>query len=140
MISPVRFCGVSLAESLFPSLLSDFRQRLVSNEDRLPYFLLGLRLFPASPNWAINVACGVLGVPLTAFFPTALLGLLPYNYLCVQAGVMLSSIRGMSDVFSTATMLQMTAMAAAATLPGIMLRTRRGGESSSQSNSGGIKE
>ena len=39
---------------------------------RIPYFLLFLRLFPASPNWAINMCCGVLNVPIHIFFITAL--------------------------------------------------------------------
>ena len=46
-----------------------------ANENRLPYFLLFLRLFPCSPNWAINMCSGVLGVPgmLTQhFFGSAL--------------------------------------------------------------------
>ncbi len=104
------------------SRISDFRRRLHDNEDRLGYFLVALRLFPVSPNWAINMSCGVLGVPLRMFFPTVLVGLLPYNYLCVQAGAVLATIDSLSDVFSWSIMAQMAAMAVVATLPGVLMK------------------
>ncbi len=121
-----RFCGAQLAERLFPKRLAEFKSRLRENEDGLTYFLLALRLFPATPNWAINVGCGVLRVPLLKFFPTVVVGLMPYNYLCVQAGVVLATVESMSDVFSWAVMLQMAAMAAVATLPGLLTKRRSG--------------
>jgi uncharacterized membrane protein YdjX (TVP38/TMEM64 family) len=66
-----------------PERLAQFRRRLEASRAHLPFFLLFLRLFPMSPNWALNMASGVLGVPLHLFFLSVLLGLAPYNYLCV---------------------------------------------------------
>ncbi len=119
-----RFCGAGVAEALVPDRVADFRRRLREAEGRLAYFLLALRLFPASPNWAINVSCGVLRVPLAQFFLTVLLGLAPYNYLCVQTGVMLASIENLSDAFSWTTLAQLGAMALVATLPGIIVKNK----------------
>lgn len=56
--------------------------------------LLSLRLFPMSPNWLLNLASPLLGVPLPLFFISVLFGLLPYNFLCVQSGIMLAELRG----------------------------------------------
>ena len=33
-----------------------------------------LRLTPLAPNWFINVACPIIGVPLAPFFVASLLG------------------------------------------------------------------
>ena len=96
-----------------------FEKRLVENEHRLAYFLLFLRLFPMSPNWAINMCCGVLGVPIHTFFATVLVGLMPYNYICVQTGVLLSQLGSMGEVFTWSVMAQLTGIAVVALLPGI---------------------
>jgi hypothetical protein len=53
--------GAELAEEYFPQRIHSFRSSLQENRDQLPFFLLFLRLFPMSPNWALNMASGVLG-------------------------------------------------------------------------------
>merc|ERR1712198_97671 len=70
----------------------------------LPFFLLFLRLFPMSPNWALNMASGVLGVPIHLFFISVLVGLMPYNYLCVTSGAILSEINDLGDIVSWSNM------------------------------------
>ena len=44
-----------------PERVERFRLRLEENRQELPFFLLFLQLFPMSPNWALNMASGVLG-------------------------------------------------------------------------------
>jgi uncharacterized membrane protein YdjX (TVP38/TMEM64 family) len=81
-----RFClgGEGGLPNFVAVKLDAFKLRLAANADRLTYFLLFLRIFPMSPNWAINVSCGVLRVPIATFFVTVLVGLMPYNFICVQ--------------------------------------------------------
>ena len=67
-----RLAGQDVAVKYFPSKIETFKKKLEDNYERLPWFLLFLRLFPASPNWAINMCCGVLNVPIHIFFATAL--------------------------------------------------------------------
>lgn len=62
------------------------------NKNRPFFYLLGCRLFPVSPNWLLNVLSPIVGIPCHIFFPTILLGLLPYNLITVQAGTLLSQI------------------------------------------------
>ena len=73
-----------------------------------------------SPNWAINVSCGVLGVPVSTFFETVLIGLMPYNFICVQTGAILSSISSVRDIFTWWNMMQLTVVAFVALLPGLL--------------------
>ena len=115
----------------FPKKLESFKLRLEENKAELPFFLLFLRLFPMSPNWyemeirkqlgllfisserwghsnnslrALNMASGVLGVPIHLFFFSVLFGLMPYNYLCVTSGAILSEINDLGDVMSWSNM------------------------------------
>jgi len=117
-----RLVGEGPATAWFPDRLSRFRGRLEENRAELPFFLLFLRLFPMSPNWALNMASGVLGVPIHLFFLSVLLGLMPYNYLCVTSGAILSDIRDLGDIVSWSNMARCATAAMAALLPTLILR------------------
>lgn len=49
-------------------------------------YLLTLRLIPVFPFFVINIACGVLGVRLKAFFWGTLLGIIPGSVIYVWVG------------------------------------------------------
>lgn len=53
---------------------------------------------------------------------SAFLGLLPYNFICVQTGVMLSEVSSLDDLFSWDRLLQLLAIACVALLPGALIR------------------
>lgn len=52
----------------------------------------------------------------------AFVGLLPYNFICVQTGVMLSEVSSLDDLFSWERLLQLLAIACMALLPGALIR------------------
>ena len=56
-----RAVGKDAALRYFPDRVKEFGVKLEENKQELPFFLLFLRLFPMSPNWALNMASGVLG-------------------------------------------------------------------------------
>lgn len=114
-----RFAGRDFANKFFPTRMSSFKNKLEENGHRLPYFLLFLRLFPCSPNWAINMCSGVLEVPVYTFWWTVLVGLMPYNYICVQTGALLSTLRSVNDILTWTTALQLSGIALIALLPGV---------------------
>ena len=129
-----RLVGERAVAAWFPEKLESFKLKLEENKAELPFFLLFLRLFPMSPNWyetdqrkllvlpiielnegndicysfspprALNMASGVLGVPIHLFFFSVLFGLMPYNYLCVTSGAILSEINDLGDVVSWSNM------------------------------------
>lgn len=49
-------------------------------------------------------------------------GLLPYNFICVQTGVMLSEVSSLDDLFSWERLLQLLAIACMALVPGALIR------------------
>ncbi|XP_054278168.1 transmembrane protein 41A-like [Macrosteles quadrilineatus] len=120
-----RAFGSSVLQQYFPSQIKFLKEKVSRNSDRLVYYLLFLRLFPMSPNWLINLLSPIVGVPLHVFFFTVLIGLMPYNFLCVQAGGMLATLRSMDDVLSFTTLLQLAAMAAVALGPSFILKRKQ---------------
>jgi len=123
--SLAKFAGREAATRYFPKKVEKFSSMLEENASRLPYFLLSLRLLPISPNWAVNMCCGVLDVPITTFFLTVLIGLMPYNYICVTTGVILSKLTSINDIFTWTTMLQMSGVALMATLPAFLSKKQK---------------
>ena len=75
------------------------------------FYLVSMRLFPGTPNWLLNLAMPHCGVPLYYFFPSTLLGLMPYNFITVSAGTMLSSVNSTSDLFDQGTIIRLGAAA-----------------------------
>ncbi|KAF9117038.1 Transmembrane protein 41A [Mortierella sp. AM989] len=61
--------------------------------------LLLIRLFPLTPYWFINLASPLVGVPVVPFMTSMFLGCMPYNYICAQAGAILSEIRELHDIY-----------------------------------------
>ncbi len=126
-----RVCGgVDVAERFFPERLATFKRNLAAADEagRLTYFLLFLRLFPMSPNWAVNISCGILGVPVAKFFLTVLFGLMPYNFVCVQTGSLLAQVGSLEDALTWSTFAQLTAVAVVVLLPGLVVRRRKNKE------------
>jgi len=120
-----RLVGEKAVAAWFPKKLESFKLKLEENKAELPFFLLFLRLFPMSPNWALNMASGVLGVPIHLFFFSVFIGLMPYNYLCVTSGAILSEINDLRDVVSWSNMARCATAALAALLPTLLLRGRK---------------
>jgi len=99
------------AEGTFLRRLAAVRSKCetVQKEDgslTMLLYLTSLRLFPATPNWLLNLVLPHCGVNLKMFFLSVLFGLLPYNFITVSAGTMLSSVESTRDIFDTATVVK----------------------------------
>ncbi|XP_061767344.1 transmembrane protein 41A-B-like isoform X2 [Nerophis ophidion] len=92
------------------------------NRSSLFFFLLFLRFFPMTPNWFLNITCPVLNIPMSMFFFSVLIGLIPYNFICVRTGAILSEIHTLDDIFSWGTLAQLLAIALVALVPGGLIK------------------
>lgn len=77
-----------------------------------------------SPNWFLNMTAPIVGIPLPLFFITVLIGLMPYNFITVQTGVIMSEIKSVDDIFTLGTFAKLALIAALALLPGIFVKTK----------------
>lgn len=108
--------------NFFPDKVSSLQKKVEDNRDCLFFFLLFLRFFPMTPNWFLNMSAPIVNIPITFFFGSVFIGLLPYNFICVQTGVMLSELSSLDDLFSWERLLQLLAIACVALLPGALIR------------------
>ncbi|XP_046860512.1 transmembrane protein 41A-like isoform X2 [Xenia sp. Carnegie-2017] len=103
----------------YPNKLKILQNKVKENANNLFGFLLFLRFFPMSPNWFLNMASPVLEVPLRLFFPSVLIGLFPYNYVCVQAGCLLSELVSLDELFTRNVILKLVTIAAMSLIPDV---------------------
>ena len=75
-----------------------------------------------SPNWFLNMASPVLDVPLKLFFPSVMIGLMPYNYICVQTGCLLSELGSLDELLTMNVVVKLAAIATASLIPGMIIR------------------
>jgi uncharacterized membrane protein YdjX (TVP38/TMEM64 family) len=107
-----KYFGRETLHKYFPDRIQYFHKLVDENRNSgLFRFLISLRLFPMTPNWLINMASPIVGVPIIPFFFSVFIGLMPYNFITVQAGEILRSLESASDVISYKTMLVLGAVA-----------------------------
>ncbi|OQV20291.1 Transmembrane protein 41A-A [Hypsibius exemplaris] len=116
--------GRRVVKRFFAAKLDWFRNKVHANSHNLTYYLLFLRLFPASPNWFLNIASSHIGIPIHTFFFTVLIGLMPYNFVCVHGGSILRELTSFNDIFTWTRIGQMALIACVALIPGLYLRKK----------------
>lgn len=75
-------------------------------------YLLSLRLVPFLPFFLVNIAMGLTSMRLVPFYLVSQAGMLAGTALYVNAGVQLSSIGSVRDIFSPAVVISFLALAA----------------------------
>ncbi|XP_003962027.1 transmembrane protein 41A-A [Takifugu rubripes] len=114
--------GKQYIVNLFPDKVSMLQRKVEDNQDCLFFFLLFLRFFPMTPNWFLNMSAPIVNIPITFFFCSVFIGLLPYNFICVQTGVMLSEVSSLDDLVSWERLLQLLGIACMALVPSALIR------------------
>ncbi|KAM7133851.1 transmembrane protein 41A [Molossus nigricans] len=114
--------GKQLVISYFPDKVALLQSKVEENRNSLFFFLLFLRLFPMTPNWFLNLSAPILNIPLGQFFFSVLIGLIPYNFICVQTGSILSTLTSLDALFSWETVLKLLAIALVALVPGTLIK------------------
>ncbi|KFV75574.1 Transmembrane protein 41A, partial [Struthio camelus australis] len=117
-----RAFGKKFVVHYFPDQVARLQRKVEENRSCLFFFLLFLRLFPMTPNWFLNLSAPILNIPVSQFFFSVLIGLAPYNFICVQTGAILSQINSLDAIFSWDTLLKLLAMAMAALIPGTLIK------------------
>lgn len=107
-----------------------FQQKVEENSNRLFLFLLFARMFPISPSWLLNIIAPFLNVPLHLFVSSVFLGLAPYNFVCVQAGAILSDLRQWEDIFDFWTLVKLSSVASVPLLLALWVRPQINKENS----------
>ncbi|KAJ8004402.1 hypothetical protein DPEC_G00135340 [Dallia pectoralis] len=114
--------GKHYITKLLPGKVSMLQRKVKENQSCLFFFLLFLRFFPMTPNWFLNMSAPVVNIPVTSFIFSVFIGLVPYNFICVQTGSMLSELSSLDELFSWTRVLQLLVMAGVALMPGFLIK------------------
>ena len=64
------------------------------------------------------------------------IGLMPYNFICIHAGLVISSLKSTADLFETSTIIKLIALSVVVVVPGLVLKSlKRSKPQTNQSNS-----
>ncbi|TMW61169.1 hypothetical protein Poli38472_013632 [Pythium oligandrum] len=118
---------VGVCDRVLPNKLQQLRHEIdnARADGRLMFLLLFLRVFPFTPNWFLNLASPWLSVPLHHFTPSVLFGLMPYNFITVQAGAMLSTLQSTRDMLDPRTIGSLVLLALGMLVPMLMKRQQK---------------
>jgi len=89
------YTGKPIVAKLFPARLDGLQKQVDSHGANLLSFLIFLRVSPF-PNFLINIASPVVGVPLKSFMLATFLGLLPNTLALVSMGVTLKELTSLN--------------------------------------------
>jgi uncharacterized membrane protein YdjX (TVP38/TMEM64 family) len=84
--------GKSIILKYFPGLLKKFNKFMNDHEDNLLWYMLFLRVTPLLPNWFVNYASPIVGMPFKLFAVGTFLGLLPNSFILVRTGLLLHEV------------------------------------------------
>ncbi|XP_023291361.2 transmembrane protein 41 homolog [Lucilia cuprina] len=112
--------GRRLIRHFWPKKISEWSKHVEKHRDSLFNYILFLRMTPILPNWFINLASPVIGVPMVTFAFGTFCGVAPPSVLAIQAGKTLQKMTSSSDAFSWTSMGVLTLCACLSLVPGLL--------------------
>ncbi|ALC48417.1 CG8408 [Drosophila busckii] len=112
--------GRRLIRHFWPKKTSEWSKHVEEYRESLFNYMLFLRMTPILPNWFINLASPVIGVPLHTFALGTFCGVAPPSVIAIQAGKTLQKMSSSSEAFSWTSMGILFICACASLLPGLL--------------------
>lgn len=84
--------GRRLLFKYFPEKAREWTLTVKKHKDNLFNYMLFLRITPLLPNWFINLASPIIGVPLAPFTVGTFFGVVPPSFIAIQAGQTLQNL------------------------------------------------
>ncbi|XP_043268184.1 transmembrane protein 41B [Venturia canescens] len=109
--------GRKLLFKYFPDKANEWALKVIKHKDHLLNYMLFLRMTPLLPNWFINLASPVIGVPLMPFIVGTFFGVAPPSFVAIQAGQTLNKLTSSSDAFSWNSIIILCIFALVSILP-----------------------
>ncbi|XP_076624234.1 transmembrane protein stas [Colletes latitarsis] len=109
--------GRKLLFRYFPEKAQEWMQTVKKHKHHLFNYMLFLRITPLLPNWFINLASPVIGVPLAPFAIGTFFGVAPPSFVAIQAGQTLQNLTSSSDAWSWNSILILCVFAVLSLVP-----------------------
>ncbi|KAJ8675181.1 hypothetical protein QAD02_010967 [Eretmocerus hayati] len=117
--------GRRLVQKYFPDKAKIWAETVSKHKDNLLNYMLFLRITPLLPNWFINLASPVVGVPMLPFTIGTFFGVAPPSFVAIQAGQTLNKLTSSSDAFSWNSVILLFIFALLSLVPVIFRRKIR---------------
>lgn len=117
--------GKQLVMDQFSERVLKWQSEIEKHSDNLLHYVVFLRVTPLLPNWFINIASPVLGVPFSAFFWGTFVGVAPPSFLFLQAGTTLEQLTHEDVKWSYHSLLLIVIFAALSLLPVLYNRRQK---------------
>ncbi|KAL4455486.1 hypothetical protein ABPG74_012638 [Tetrahymena malaccensis] len=112
------FAG-DLIERKLSNQLRMIKQKVQEHKKDLFFYMLSTRLFPGSPNWAMNITFPHIHIPSHYFVFSIAIGLIPWNFLTCEAGSIISTFKSKSEIFKPETYYMLIGIAVCVLIPPI---------------------
>jgi len=103
----------------FADQITVLRTKLKDHQKDLFFYLVSMRIFPGSPNWAMNLSFPHLHIPIPHFVGSVAIGLMPWNFLTCKAGMVISTFKSKGEIFDSTTYVTLMGLALLFLLPPI---------------------
>lgn len=90
---------------------------------QLFFILTALRIFPFTPNFAVNIAAPHLNVPIYIFYPSVALGLLPFHFVTTSSGQYIAELKSTNDIYQAKTIVILVLLSLLVAVPALLQRT-----------------
>lgn len=117
--------GRRLICHFWPKKTAEWTNKVDSHRNNLFYYMLFLRMTPILPNWFINLASPVIGVPMWIFAIGTFVGVAPPSFIAIQTGKTLQKMTSSSEAFSWTSVGILSVFAIVALLPGLIKRKKK---------------
>lgn len=109
--------GRRLLYRYFPEKANEWTITVIKHRENLLNYMLFLRMTPLLPNWFINLASPVIGVPMVPFTVGTFLGVAPPSFVAIQAGQTLHNLTSSSDAWSWNSIIMLCVFALLSLVP-----------------------
>lgn len=117
--------GRKLLFKYFPERANKWSLMIIKHKDNLLNYMLFLRMTPLLPNWFINLASPVIGVPIVPFAVGTFFGVAPPSFVAIQAGQTLNKLTSSSDAWSWTSIIILCIFAFVSLIPVLFKRNLR---------------
>ncbi|XP_067002522.1 transmembrane protein 41B [Anabrus simplex] len=100
--------GQRIVSKYFPQKAAQWGAIVDRHRNNILNYIIFLRVTPFLPNWFINIASPVIGVPLMPFWIGTFVGVAPPSFVAIQAGQTLHDLSTASDAWSWNSVMLLT--------------------------------
>lgn len=119
------FAGRKMIYKYFPDRAKKYSALVNKHRSHIFNYMLFLRITPFLPNWFINIAAPVVGVPIFQFWLGTFIGVAPPSFVAIQTGQTLLQLTSTSGTWSWTSVVLLAAFAVLSLVPVFLKNTLR---------------